>query len=98
MRAPSSVSRRKAWLGRGQSARDIGVRGDHLWGLGAPRRIEKMGGMAFPGEKALKADHVRRPRRADQHGAGGAALKQSHPSKNQRPHDALAELGFSDQE
>ena len=54
--------------------------------------------IAVPGEKPLEADHVRGPCSADQHGAGRAALQQSHPPKNERPHDALAEFGFSDQE
>ena len=48
--------------------------------------------------KPCEPDHVRGVRRADQHGAGRAALKQGHPPKNERPHDALAELGFGDQE
>ena len=54
--------------------------------------------IAVPGEKALNPDHVRGVRRADQHGAGGAAFEQGHASKNERPHDALAEVGFGDQE
>ena len=54
--------------------------------------------IAVAGEKALKPDHVRGARRADQHGAGRAALEQGHPPKDERPHDALAEIGFGDQE
>ena len=50
-----------------------------------------------PGEKAIEPDHVGRARRADQDGARGAALKQRHPPKNERPHNALAEFGFGDQ-
>ena len=80
-----------------QSSGDIGVTGDHHVGLGILRRIEQMVRIAVPGEKALKPDHVGCARCADQHGAGRAALQQSHPPKNERPHDALAELGFGDQ-
>ena len=53
---------------------------------------------AVPDEKALEPDHIRRARRADEDRASEAGLKQSHPAKNERPHDALAELGFGDQQ
>ena len=54
--------------------------------------------IAVPGKKALEPDHVPRARRADQHSPCGAAFKQGHPPQNERPHDAFAELGLSDQE
>src|SRR5580693_9863348 len=54
--------------------------------------------IAVPGEKALESDHVRGAGRADQHSASRAALQEGHPPKNERPHDALAELSFGDQE
>ncbi len=57
-----------------------------------------MVGNAVSGEKALEPDHIRPARRADEDRAREAGLKQSHPAKNERPHDALAELGFGDQQ
>ncbi len=54
--------------------------------------------IAVPGEKALESDHVRGACRADQHGAGRAALQEGDAPQNERPHDALAEIGFGDQE
>ena len=54
-------------------------------------------GIAVPGQEALKPDHVRRCRRPDQDNARGP-LEESHPPKDERAHDAFAEIGFGDQE
>jgi hypothetical protein len=81
-----------------QSARDIGIVADHLFGLGVSGRIEQVVRIAIPGEKALNPDYVRGAGRADQDGAGGATLKQGHSSEDERAHDALAELRFGDQQ
>ena len=42
--------------------------------------------------------HAARIRRADQHRAADAALDQADPAQDQRAHDALAEIGFRDQQ
>ena len=54
-------------------------------------------GMAVPGQEALEPDHVRRGGRPDQDHARGP-LKESHPAKDERAHDAFAEIVFRDQQ
>ena len=54
-------------------------------------------GIAVPGQEALKPDHIRRRRRPDQDSAHGP-FEESHPPKDERAHDAFAEIGFGDQE
>ena len=55
-----------------------------------------MVGIAVSGEEALEPDHVRRGGRPDQDNARGP-LNESHPAKDERAHDAFAEIGFGDQ-
>ena len=78
------------------------ARSAYLWitslASGLLGRIEQMVRNAVPSEKALEPDHIRRALRANENRAREPGLKQSHPAKNERPHDALAELGFGDQE
>ena len=57
-----------------------------------------MVGIAVAGEKALQPDHVGRVRRPDQDHAATPPCNQSDPAKDQRAHDALAEIGFGDQQ
>ena len=54
--------------------------------------------MAVAGEKALQPHHVAERGRADQHRTADAALDQADPAQDQRAHDALAEIGFGDQQ
>ena len=54
--------------------------------------------IAVAGEESLQPDHAARIRRADQHRAADAALDQADPAQDQRAHDALAEIGFLDQQ
>ncbi|MHC2773059.1 hypothetical protein ACVIM7_002526 [Bradyrhizobium liaoningense] len=54
--------------------------------------------LAVAGEEPLQPHHAGGVRRSDQHGAAGAALDQIDPAQDQRPHDALAELGLGDQQ
>src|SRR5437879_9543056 len=53
---------------------------------------------AVAGQKALQANDAGRVRRSDQHRAADAGLDQAYPAKDQRAHDALAEIGFGDQQ
>ena len=53
---------------------------------------------AVAGQKALQANDAGRVRRSDQHWAADAGLDQAYPAKDQRAHDALAEIGFGDQQ
>ena len=54
--------------------------------------------IAVTGEKPLQPDDTARSRRPDQHRAADAALDQADPAQDQRAHDALAEIGFGDQQ
>ena len=53
---------------------------------------------AVAGEEALQADDAAGILRPDQHRTADAALDQADPAQDQRAHDALAEIGFGDQE
>ena len=57
-----------------------------------------MVGMAVAPEKILQPRHVAERVGADQHRAADAALDQADPAQDQRAHDALAEIGFGDQQ
>src|SRR5260370_23820876 len=50
------------------------------------------------GEKSLEANDSTGIRSPDQHRAADAALDQVDPAQDQRAHDALAEIGFGDQQ
>src|SRR5580692_4391696 len=50
------------------------------------------------GEKPLQAHDAARMRRADQHRSSGTTLDQADAAKDQRAHDALAEIRFGDQQ
>ncbi len=63
-----------------------------------PFRIKQMMRKAVAGEKSLQANDAAGIRGADQHRAADAALDQAHPAQDQRAHDALAEIGFGDQQ
>src|SRR3954453_12302551 len=57
-----------------------------------------MGGLAVAGKKVLQPRHVAERGRADQDWSADAALDQADAAQDQRAHDALAEIGFRDQE
>ena len=82
----------------GQSVGERRIARDQFGGVVIGGRIEQMMRIAVAGEKSLQADHAARIRRADQHRAAGAALDQADPAQDQRAHDALAEIGFRDQQ
>ena len=63
-----------------------------------PLRIEQVMRITVAGEKSLQANDAARTRWADQHRAADAALDQAHPAQDQCAHDALAEIGFGDQQ
>ena len=54
--------------------------------------------MAVAAEKTLQPQHVGILGAADNDRTAGADLEQTHAAQNQRPHDALAKLGFRDQQ
>ena len=60
--------------------------------------IEQMMWTAVAGQKSSQANHAAGIRRADQHRTAGAGLEQIDPAQDQRPHDALAEIGFRHQQ
>ena len=60
--------------------------------------IEQMMRNAVAGEKSVQPDHAAGIRRPDQHRAAGAGLDQVDPAQDQRAHDALAEIGFGNQQ
>ena len=70
---------------------------DHLARFRVCGWIEQVLGIAVPGQEALEPDHVRRGGRPDQDGARGP-LNESHAAKDERAHDAFAEIGFGDQQ
>ena len=82
--------------------RQIGARGriarDEIGGVLVGGGIEHMVGMAVAPEKILQPRHVAERVGADQHRAADAALDQADPAQDQRAHDALAEIGFGDQQ
>ena len=53
---------------------------------------------AVAGEEALQADDAAGILRPDQHRTADPALDQADPAQDQRAHDALAEIGFGDQQ
>ena len=63
-----------------------------------PFRIEQMMRNAVAGQKALQANDAGRARRPDQYRSADTGLDQAHPAQDQRAHDALAEIGFGDQQ
>ena len=82
--------------------RQIGARGriarDEVGGVLVGGGIEQMMRLAVARQKILQPRHVAERGRADQHRAADAALDQVDPAQDQRAHDALAEIGFGDQE
>ncbi len=71
---------------------------DQLGGIMIPFRVEQMMRNAVAGEKSLQADDAARIQGPDQHRAADPALDQADPAQDQRAHDALAEIGFGDQQ
>jgi hypothetical protein len=66
-----------------------------LWiGLG----VETLTRMSIAPEKALEPEHIAILSAADDYGPTGACLQQTNTPENQGAHDALAELGFCNQE
>ena len=63
-----------------------------------PFGVEQMMRKTVAGEKPLQANDAARIRRSDQHRTANAALDQAHPAKDKSTHDALAEIGFGDQQ
>ena len=71
---------------------------DEVGGVLVGGGIEHMMGMAVALQKILQPRHVAERVSADQHRAADAALDQVDPAQDQRAHDALAEIGFGDQQ
>ena len=82
--------------------RQIAARGriarDEIGGVLVGGGIEQMMRLAVARQKVLQARHVAERGRTDQHRAADTALDQADPAQDQRAHDALAEVGFGDQE
>ena len=62
------------------------------------RGIELLKGMAVARQEALEPQHVGIVGAADDDRAAGPGFDQADPAQDQRPHDALAELGLADKQ
>ena len=71
---------------------------DQRLGLGVDVGIEQLLRMTVAAQKALQPQHVAIVGAADDDRAAGAGLQQPDAAEDQRPHDALAELGFGNQQ
>ncbi len=80
-------------IGRGRR-----ITRDQFGGIAVPFRIEQVMRKTVAGQKSLQANDAAGIRRADQHRAADPALDQIDPAQDQRAHDALAEIGFGDQQ
>jgi len=74
------------------------VAGDQIARFVLARRVQQMMRIAVAAEKALQPDHIRRSRGPDQHRAARAGLDQADATQDEGAHDALAQLGFGDQQ
>ena len=54
--------------------------------------------LAVAAQEILQAQYITVARRADDNGAGLALFKEADPAQDQRPHQALAQIGFLHQE
>ena len=71
---------------------------DQFGGVVIALGIEQMMRIAVAGEETLQADDAGRIRRPDQHRTADAGLDQTDAAQDQRAHDALAKIGFGDQQ
>ena len=69
---------------------------DQRFGFGIDVGVEQLMRMAVAAQKALQPQHVAIVGAADDDRAAGAGFEQPDAAEDQRPHDALAELGFGD--
>ena len=87
---------------RAHDQRQIGARGriarEEIGGVLVARRIQQMMRLSVTRQEILQARHVAERGRADQHRAADTALDQADAAQDQRAHDALAEIGFRDQQ
>jgi hypothetical protein len=65
---------------------------------GVLTRIDHVVGITVSPEEILQPQHVGRLRVADEHRTAGARFDEPDPAQNQRAGDALAEIGFGDEE
>ena len=71
---------------------------DQRAGLFVRLGVEALMRMAVAAQEVSKPQHVAVAGAADDHRAAAAGLDQPDASQNQGPHDALAEVGFRDQQ